>query len=1783
MKLGIAFIFVLTLISNAYLQEAVVDELEYSLNVLNGDAVLTIDLPKINKAKNDLVPEASLSYSSGASTQNGPVGLGWTINGLSEIKRCVRLPFNPTDHKMCSLADIFKKISYDFSDDFCLDDQKLVLKKGQYGREFSEYATKIDSYRKIVAYGQQGKGPKYFKVYTNQNLILTYGQTFDSTLSSGEQETIGHWHLSKTEDYLGNSIIYTYSKEYNHCYIKTIEYENKRISFAYKLRTDKITTYYDGKVEFQLDKRLDMVTLYVNDVEVSRLNLDYEKYGPVGQSLLKSVKKCFNSDLICTNPLTFAYENENITIEDFNVLNEYIFKCGQSNICESKQMVDMNADGLADLIGFGEDGVYVALNQGSTFGKSTKWTNEFSELIDNWNSKENLRYVADVNSDGLPDIVGFGSLAVYVGLNTGEEIQPTEIWSREFCSDEICNSWRNPRYLIDLNNDGYLDIYANANNGTLVSYNNGSWFKQARRFSTNFGLEDKWVIDYPNFLTDINADGVMDIFGFGPNGTAMYINGKYTETNYVGESFGPSNGWNISTNFRQITDLNMDLLPDLIGVNSNGEVFVGFATIVNGQFEYNNQKIATTELNAFNRIQSVIDLNGDEYPDLVFFDCDGVYVLVNNGNGFNDKKLWNKDIKKCDNRDDDYSKFLMDLNGDGLNDIIEMDGTIIKIGYNQNRKPRIVSLTDSLKNRKYIEYATLPELYFDNGQESKLNENFKRNDLVVSKLKTQGSNPNDENSTSVYFYSSFMCSDVYEKRACTFDAIKYKNEDSSVYLFDEYFINYPLTGRAKAKTTLFKDQVLTKKVFTYNVDITNYDKYKYVDYNIFDVTLTKTYADYYYENGDYAKSETTEMIYDKYGNLISSIKSIKNDDLRLSKVTTFEYDQDQNILNDWYLNKLKSKSEIYDLKTNNTATDSTKIIEESYEFDRKTRLMNRKVKNDLEEIKSYDELGNLIQITMTDLKTQQERVKTYEFDAKSVNMVKETNELGHVSMFKYDQTDNLIELIDPNGISTVYSYGPNRKLISQVSSGFAETKWSFEWDTSMPNAAYRIEKATQGGQKTTVIYDSMNREIRTVLFGYNSSEMYEDSCYSKLGQIKMKTYPYNPETENPSYYVISYDVFMRQIEKKEIFADINESKITKIKYDGSDMIITDDSGFSRLERKNILDQIIMVEDSINANAISSYLYDSMGNLIQIIDPQGIKTEMKYDTNRNLIDVNDPYNGQYKNFYNAFDQLTESKYSSGETIKYVYDNLGRLVQKVEPDFTTEWTFDTAQNGIGLLSTVVTNSVVKQYTYNRFGQEIEVKLEFKDKSVYSVRTKYDQYGRVATVIYPSDVELYKCYNENGFLSAISLTDESCDDDFVWKATSYDGKSNVLSEVRQNGHYIEYEFNDFNQISSIKSKFFDTMIHESRFEYNIRNNLVAKFDVDLERKETIQKYSYDSLDRITNAEVLEKNGEAEWEYDSIGNIQSKKDIESYIYKYNQDKPQQLDRFGNEIIYHDSFGRVFKTYWFEIDWHFFSQPKHITTLTSTISYEYGPDKERIVKRTNNTEIHYIGNEYEKWIINHENNTQEIIDKYNIYANNKLVAQKIVINYENERLFHFREDAFGNIETVSDEDGSLLLSYEYSVFGHRSTTFSNISHSLAMFFNKGFLKNDLIDDRLVVFRGRLYDSIYGRFLSPDPYIQAPYYTQNLNRYSYGLNNPFKYNDENGFNFIKRAIKAFSNPWVIVGIVLVVVTADALAPMVAGLTFLSSMAAGAIQGAANSFVTSLILSGGDFKEAFKGV
>jgi len=88
-------------------------------------------------------------------------------------------------------------------------------------------------------------------------------------------------------------------------------------------------------------------------------------------------------------------------------------------------------------------------------------------------------------------------------------------------------------------------------------------------------------------------------------------------------------------------------------------------------------------------------------------------------------------------------------------------------------------------------------------------------------------------------------------------------------------------------------------------------------------------------------------------------------------------------------------------------------------------------------------------------------------------------------------------------------------------------------------------------------------------------------------------------------------------------------------------------------------------------------------------------------------------------------------------------------------------------------------------------------------------------------------------------------------------------------------------------------------------------------------------------------------------------------------------------------------------------------------------------------------------------------------------------------------------------------------------TDFWSYPESILDFFRRGFTGHEHLDlFGLINMNGRLYDPIIARFLSPDPFVQDPTFSQNFNRFSYVWNNPLRFTDPTGY-----IIEGLRNVW----------------------------------------------------------
>ncbi|KJY25702.1 Ricin B lectin, partial [Streptomyces sp. NRRL S-444] len=131
--------------------------------------------------------------------------------------------------------------------------------------------------------------------------------------------------------------------------------------------------------------------------------------------------------------------------------------------------------GAVDIVGFGPHGVAVARGRGDgTFEPAQLVLNDFG-TAQGWTSGKHLRFLADVTGDGTPDIVGFGDEGVWVSHNTGDgRFEQAQLVCRGFGHNDEAGAWRvdrHPRYLADITGDGRVDIVGFGGPGVYVARN----------------------------------------------------------------------------------------------------------------------------------------------------------------------------------------------------------------------------------------------------------------------------------------------------------------------------------------------------------------------------------------------------------------------------------------------------------------------------------------------------------------------------------------------------------------------------------------------------------------------------------------------------------------------------------------------------------------------------------------------------------------------------------------------------------------------------------------------------------------------------------------------------------------------------------------------------------------------------------------------------------------------------------------------------------------------------------------------------------------------------------------------------------------------------------------------------------------------------------------------------------------------------------------------------------------------------------------------------------------
>ena len=243
-------------------------------------------------------------------------------------------------------------------------------------------------------------------------------------------------------------------------------------------------------------------------------------------------------------------------------------------------MADVNGDSKADIVGFGTDGVYVSFSLGKDFTVPEKLLENFFTYGGSWISQDKYpRFLADVNGDGKADIVGFGEQGAFVSFAettpSGFQFKQPQLILTDFGAS---SGWETqdkyPRLMADVDGDKKADIIGLGKEGMRVKFSNGD------SFGDEIFLPGQFVYQHWTRTTgDVNGDGKADVIGFDTFGFFITIsNGRGFDPVYLANyNFGSSwpaienDSWDdYNLKPRMFADVDGDGKADIVGFSPNG-------------------------------------------------------------------------------------------------------------------------------------------------------------------------------------------------------------------------------------------------------------------------------------------------------------------------------------------------------------------------------------------------------------------------------------------------------------------------------------------------------------------------------------------------------------------------------------------------------------------------------------------------------------------------------------------------------------------------------------------------------------------------------------------------------------------------------------------------------------------------------------------------------------------------------------------------------------------------------------------------------------------------------------------------------------------------------------------------------------------------------------------------------------------------------------------------------------------------------------------------------------
>jgi RHS repeat-associated protein len=531
----------------------------------------------------------------------------------------------------------------------------------------------------------------------------------------------------------------------------------------------------------------------------------------------------------------------------------------------------------------------------------------------------------------------------------------------------------------------------------------------------------------------------------------------------------------------------------------------------------------------------------------------------------------------------------------------------------------------------------------------------------------------------------------------------------------------------------------------------------------------------------------------------------------------------------------------------------------------------------------------------------------------------------------------LSKLVGPNGLATSWTYDTFGRKTRETRADATYTSWAYTLCSEAPGwCAAAISSQPVVTMVTEASYtaagvalspptyhqqDAFGRTIRSSSLNFTGQTIAQDKEYNHRGLLVRYSNSYmaaNPKTA--AWTVQTYDALDRVV---SIAAPDPDALATgtspagtatsTLAYNGLSSSSSNSKGQTKTTLKNVAGQVASVTDTTGNTVL--YRYDALGQLLQT-NAAGSITTLVYNQRGQKKDMIDPAMGVWHYDYNVYGELVTQTDSLSANLParkttMLYDLLGRMTKRTEPDLISDWSFDKTIAGVAcgksvgkLCEAKADNGYNRKHTYDSLGRAISTATVLDSATAPAVVSEtFDiNTGRVASKSYPaSNTLVYKAsytYDARGYLTKVTgapttgtaaqiaaqtLSHEILAINDQGQITSYKTGNNITTSKTIDAATGRLKL----QKASLGTAT-DGGILNHAYTHDSLGNLLTRKDlsagVGTAGVGTSEGFAYDSLNRLTMSNftggAISIPASVQVIYDARGNIAYKSDVGTYFY---------------------------------------------------------------------------------------------------------------------------------------------------------------------------------------------------------------------------------------------------------------------------------------------------------------